>query len=77
MKINFQKVERALFSSSSRYIEATIFFISASYVVSTHRMLPYFTQSAHFCVAHKQTNPWMDRQSDYSTPCAQAHGVKI
>ena len=29
-------------------------------------MLPYFTQSAHFCVVHKQTNTRMDRQSDYS-----------
>ena len=24
---------------------------------------------------HKQTNPRMDRQNDYSTPGAQAHGV--
>ena len=43
-------------------------------------MLPYFTQSGHFCVdkqTNKQTNPRMDRQSDYTTPCAQAHGVII
>ena len=38
-------------------------------MVSTYRMLPYFAQSAHFRVL-KQTNKQMDRQSDYSTPCA-------
>ena len=39
-------------------------------------MLPYFAQRAYLSVL-KQTHKWMDRQSDYSTPCAQAHGVNI
>ena len=50
------------------------FSISDLYVVSRAHKLPCFAQSAHFCVV-KHTNPRMDRQSDYSTPCAQAHRV--
>ena len=79
------KKEPCLISSSSKDALASeirrcyYFLISASYVASTHCMLPYFTKSAHFCVAHTQThkltNKCMDRQSDYSTSCAQAHWV--
>ena len=72
MKIKSVEISSSLKDTLSEIGRSYYLLVSGFYVVSTHHMLSYFTQSAHFCVV-KQTNSWMDKQSDYSTLCA--HGV--
>ena len=76
-KPRFLALRRTL--SLVRYVEATIFsFLPLTWQVQ----IAYFPTSLKVLIfvypdkqSHKLTNPRMDRQSDYSTPCAQAHGV--
>ena len=67
---SFKKAEKSAFLGFLKYAlfreacRSYYFSISDLYVVSRAHKLPCFAQSAHFCVAHTQTNKSADGQTE-------------